>query len=202
VLHPSPRPSGRASPLCGVGIRLRHVTIIDAHAAKRALDLYFTPLEDFARLQQRRETAVRSAFQVLLHDCARQVGWKPVPEYPLLRNSRASLRADGALVDEFNLPQRLWEAKDIADQLEKEIRKKVQLGYPRRNILFQLRDRAVLYQKGERVLASSIVKPEPLTDVLRAFLNYQEPVIVEWEKAGAEFKPNLRHRDASEAHRT
>lgn len=47
---------------------------------RKALDLYARSLADFAALGVTPETAVRSAFQVLLDDCARQIGWKLVPE--------------------------------------------------------------------------------------------------------------------------
>jgi predicted helicase len=158
---------------------------------KKALDLYQQSLADFARLGAKHETAVRSAFQVLLDDCARQCGWKLVPEYPVLRRGRHPLRVDGAVMSQFNLPHGLWEAKDADDDLEKEIKAKFALGYPRRNILFQAPDRAILYQNGKRVLDCGLARPEQLTDVLRAFLDYEEPALDEWEKASAEFKDRI-----------
>ena len=101
------------------------------------------------------------------------------------------LRADGALVDEFNLPHGFWEAKESADDLDKEIKAKFALGYPQWNILFQSPDRAVLYQNGSRVLDTGLAKSEQLTDVLRAFLTYEEPSLDEWEKATGEFKDRI-----------
>ena len=158
---------------------------------KKALEAYQQSLAEFRLRGVQHETAVRSAFQVLLDECARQVGWKLVPEYPLLRQGRMPLRADGALVDEFNLPHGFWEAKDKADDLEKEIKAKFALGYPQRNILFQSPDRAVLYQNGARVLDTGLTKPEQLTDTLRAFFGYEEPAYDNWEKASAEFKDRI-----------
>jgi predicted helicase len=114
-----------------------------------------------------------------------------VPEYPLQRHGRMPLRADGALVDEFNLPHGFWEAKDSGDDLDKEIKAKFALGYPQRNILFQSPDRAVLYQNGSRVLDTGLTKPEQLTDTLRAFLTCQEPSLDEWERATGEFKDRI-----------
>jgi len=158
---------------------------------QKALDAYFQSLVEFERRGVSHETAVRSAFQALLDDCARQVGWKLVPEYPLHRRGRMPLRADGALVDEFNLPHGFWEAKDSADNLEKEIQKKFALGYPQRNILFQAPDRAVLYQNGSRVFDTRLGTPEGLTDILRPFLQYEEPDYDDWDKASAEFKDRI-----------
>ena len=159
--------------------------------SRKALENYTRSLEEFASLGVSRETAVRSAFQSLLDDCARQVGWKLVPQYPLQRHGRMPLRADGALVDEFNLPHGFWEAKDSGDDLDKEIKAKFALGYPQRNILFQAPDRAVLYQNGSRVLDTGLGKPEQLTDTLRAFLTYEEPSLDEWERATGEFKDRI-----------
>ncbi|HXP61283.1 MAG TPA: hypothetical protein VN829_12380, partial [Dongiaceae bacterium] len=85
---------------------------------KKALDAYEQSLAAFRQRGVHNETAVRSAFQVLLDDCARQCGWKVVPEYAVLRKGRRPLRVDGALVDQFNLSHGLWEAKDSADDLE------------------------------------------------------------------------------------
>jgi predicted helicase len=158
---------------------------------RKSLDNYVRALDAFSARGIKRETAVRSAFQGLLDDCTRQVGWKLVPEYPLQRHGRMPLRADGAVVDEFNLPRGFWEAKDSADDLEKEIKRKFELGYPKRNILFQSPDRAVLYQDGNRVLETALAEPEQLTDVLRAFLTYQEPAYDDWEKASSEFKDRI-----------
>jgi len=101
------------------------------------------------------------------------------------------LRVDGALVDQFNLSHGLWEAKDSADDLEKEIKAKFALGYPQWNILFQSPERAILYQNGKRVLDSGLVHPEQITDTLRAFLGYQEPALDEWEQASLEFKERI-----------
>ncbi len=160
--------------------------------SRKALDLYARSLADFAHLGVTHETAVRSAFQVLLDDCARQIGWKLVPEYPLRRpGSRQPLRADGALVDGYNLAHGLWEAKDTGDDLEREIKKKLALGYPSTNLLFQSPSRAVLYQNGQRVLDTPLNDSGQLTDALRAFLGYEEPAIAEWDAASVEFKERI-----------
>ncbi len=96
------------------------------------------------------ETAVRLAFQPRLETCARQFDWKLVPEYALRRKGQADAKADGALLDLYGLNHGLWEAKDSADDLDKEIKRKFALGYPKQNILFWQPDHAVLYQNGAK----------------------------------------------------
>jgi len=116
----------------------------------KAVTAYYDSLAKFAGLGVTHETAVRSAFQELLEHCARQFDWKLVPEYAIKRKDHANAVADGALLDHYGLNHGLWEAKDSADDLDKEIRHKFSIGYPRQNILFWQPDRAVLYREGER----------------------------------------------------
>lgn len=164
---------------------------VSATPPRKALENYQRALAAFAQRGVEHEMAVRSAFQVLLDDCARPHGWKLVPEYAVLRTGRRPLRVDGALLDEFNLWHGLWEAKDSSDDLDKEIKVKFALGYPRRNIVFQSPDRAVLYQNGKRVLDTKLATLEQITDVLRAFFSYEEPAWEEWERASTEFKERI-----------
>ena len=42
----------------------------------------------------------------------------------------------------------MWEAKDIHDNLEREVRHKLALGYPDKNIIFQAPTQAILVQSG------------------------------------------------------
>ena len=62
-----------------------------------------------------------------------------MPEYQLKGKSGKAIQPDGAVVDSLSQVLRygLWEAKDSADDLEKEIKAKFAAGYPRDNILFQ-----------------------------------------------------------------
>ena len=116
----------------------------------KAVASYYESLAKFAKLGIKHETAVRSAFQELLEHCARQFDWKLVPEYRIKRKGQADASADGALLDNYGLNHGLWEAKDSDDGLDKEIKHKFSIGYPKQNILFWQPDRAVLYQNSER----------------------------------------------------
>ena len=99
---------------------------------------------------------------------------------------------DGALLDTFTLRRGYWEAKDLGDDLEKEIKKKFELGYPRNNIIFQSPERAILFQNGVRQgLNEDITEPNNLIDLLKEFFAYREPQHQEWETAVAEFTPRI-----------
>ena len=134
----------------------------------KAVSAYYDSLAKFAKLGIKHETAVRSAFQELLEHCARQFDWKLVPEYAIKRKGQADAKADGALLDNYGLNHGLWEAKDSADDLEKEIKHKFAVGYPKQNILFWQPDRAVLYQNGERFYEADLTKPDNLVHILDA----------------------------------
>ena len=98
---------------------------------------YYETLERFGRAKFDNEGNIRGAFEDLLKKCARQFEWFLVPEYQLARTGKHPLRTDAALPDAFNLPRAYWEAKDSKDDLRVEMEKKLALGYPRTNILFQ-----------------------------------------------------------------
>jgi predicted helicase len=152
---------------------------------------YYDNLEKFAKLGIKHETAVRSAFHELLEHCARQFDWKLVPEFAIKRKGQADAKADGALLDNYGLNHGLWEAKDSADDLDKEIKHKFSVGYPKQNILFWQPDRAVLYQNGEQFYEADLAKPDDLVHILTLFLEFAPPAIAEWEKAVEEFKDKV-----------
>jgi predicted helicase len=158
------------------------------HAPVKA---YYHALERFGRGNFDNEGNIRSAFEHLLGKCARQFDWTVIPEYKISRKGQNPAFVDAALVDEFNLPRAYWEAKDSKDDLETEVRKKFQAGYPRTNILFQSPSRAILYQNGLIAFDDDITQPEKLVDVLRQLFEYSEPHIREWEAAVNEFSARI-----------
>ncbi len=127
---------------------------------------YYQALGHFGHLYVDHEMAVRSAFQDLLSKCGRKVHLTLVPEYRIERACGSSVIVDGALVDTFRLPHGYWEAKDEKDDLEKEVKLKLDKGYPRDNIIFQSPTRAILYQAGMRVRSSPCGADTPVRVVL------------------------------------
>ena len=171
----------------------------------KAVAAYYDSLEKFDRLGIKHEGAVRSAFQELLEQCARQFDWKLVPECAIKRKGQADAKADGAFHSlsasdgeragvrcrPSCLNRGLWEAKVSADDLDKEIKNKFAIGYPKQNILFWQPDRAVLYQNSERFYEADLTKPEDLVHVLKLSLEFAPPAIAEWEKAVEEFREKV-----------
>ncbi|MEO7300841.1 MAG: hypothetical protein ABI042_19925 [Verrucomicrobiota bacterium] len=89
---------------------------------------YYENLKKFEKLGMKHEGAVSSAFHELLEVCARQFDWKLVPQYPIKRKGKLPLKADGALVDNFNLSHGIWEARDSNDDLEKKSKQSLPLA--------------------------------------------------------------------------
>jgi predicted helicase len=156
----------------------------DSHKSIRE---YYRSLTQYSLLEATHEGAVKAAFCTLLAQCARQFEWTVLGEYELARARQRALRVDGAIVDRWKLARGYWEAKDEHDDLALEAKKKIALGYPTDNILFQAPERAILYQNGKRVLDESLTQPETLVDILKEFFRYEPPAFAEWERAVDDF---------------
>ncbi len=114
-----------------------------------------------------------------------------VEEYQFKGTAKQPLRADGALVDDLTLVHGLWEAKDTADDLQREIKSKVAKGYPLTNILFQSPSRAVLYQDNRIAFDADITAPEKLIEVLQLFCEHKQAHEVDWETAVTRFAEKI-----------
>jgi len=153
---------------------------------------YYNALNQYGQLNISHETAVREAFGSLLDTCAKQFKWKLVHEFPISLPKSKRIIVDGALLDAFTIKHGYWEAKDLKDKLENEIKKKLELGYPRDNIIFQSPERAILYQNGVRQgLNEDITSGENLVELLKRFFSYRKPEHEEWERAVEEFTPRI-----------
>lgn len=151
---------------------------------------YYAALKQYSLLHVTHEGAVRDAFGALLGACAQQHKWTLINEYEVRRKKKL-LRVDGAVVDPWSLAHGFWEAKDEDDDLAVEAKKKIDLGYPTDNIIFQAPDRAILYQSGKRVLDEPLTEAPVLVRVLKEFFRYEPPQYEEWERAVADFKEQV-----------
>ncbi|MBN2304908.1 MAG: N-6 DNA methylase [Anaerolineae bacterium] len=156
----------------------------------KAVKTYYAEMERFAAQDVTHEMAVRSAFQNLLADAARKKQWTLVPEQTVGLNGK-TVRPDGTLRDQWQLPHGYWEAKDSADDLDTEIRRKRDSGYPFNNILFEDTRQGVLFQHHSEVLRADLTDPHQLADLLNHFLAYREPVIDDFERAVGEFQEQI-----------
>ncbi|MDM8557997.1 type ISP restriction/modification enzyme [Candidatus Parabeggiatoa sp. HSG14] len=144
------------------------------------------------------EGAVAPAFATILRHCAGQFDLQLVEQYPINRDGKRPIRTDGTLLDQFELRHGVWEAKDIKDNLAKEIKQKFKQGYPDDNILFQTPQRLVLWQDGREVFNEDItLNPNLLIDGLTLFFGYNPPAYEQWFDAVLAFKDKVKeHGDA------
>ena len=164
------------------------LTLKPTHAPIKA---YYETLATFGRAHFDNEGNIREAFGDLLKRCARPFDWTLVPEYQLTRTGKHPLRIDAALLNEFNLAQGFWDAKDTKDSLRVEAEKKFAFGYPRTNILFQTPTHALLYQDGYIKFNGEISDPVKLVDVLRLFFEHRQPHQEDWDRAVREFSERI-----------
>ncbi len=157
-------------------------------ATHKVVKDYFAEINRLTQLGLVHEGAVAPAFANLLRAAAQPFGWTLAEQYARkLRGGRA-IRIDGALLDSFRLAHGYWEAKDSADDLDVEIRRKLAAGYPEDNILFQAPDRMVVIQQGQRVWDGPIGEADALIAGLRVFFAYRPPAFADWQQAVEEFK--------------
>ncbi len=167
------------------------MTTLTLKPTHKAVLSYYSQLRNFKEMNVANEGALAPVFADLLEHCARQFNWTLVEQYPFKRNGK-TLRADGALVDRFNLPHGIWEAKDSGDDLAKEIKKKFEAGYPSDNILFQAPDHIIIFQNDREVFNDPITNPQFLIRALKIFFEeYQPREFLQWEKAADEFKDQV-----------
>ncbi len=162
-------------------------TTVGTAALKSAINTYYKELKEFEGVNVDYELAVRSAFQNLLANTARNVNWTLIPEQTIEGN----IRPDGVLRDHFNLKRGFWVAKGPKSDLEREIQKKKQDGYPLTNTIFENTKRAILFQNKQRVFDFDLQNPHEVGDLLKQFFAYTEPDIVNFEAAVQEFKERI-----------
>ena len=98
---------------------------------------------------------------------------------------------DGTVKDVLRMAHGYWEAKDLHDDLDAEIQKKLNRGYPRNNILFENSDTAVLFQNGGEAMRVDMTRPGELHRLIRRFLDFELPQIEDFRKAREQFRRDL-----------
>ena len=110
-----------------------------------------------------------------------------VPELPV----PSGVVPDGTVKDTLRMARGYWEAKDSRDDLDAEITRKFDRGYPRDNIIFEDSRTAVLIQNREEAMRADMSRPGDLHRLIRRFLDYEMPQIEEFRQAQTQFKADL-----------
>ncbi len=136
------------------------------------------------------ETALRHAFQNLLDGTARLHNWQFIAELGAKAGGH-TIRPDGTVRDANSLPRGYWEAKDSRDDLTREIDRKIRLGYPVNNTIFEDTTRAVLYQDRSPVFEANLTDPLDVSNLLHRFYAHTEPEIRGFEEAVEQFEKRV-----------
>jgi predicted helicase len=140
----------------------------------------------------KKETAIRSAFLNLLNEYAKQKGLMIVTEVTIkATNSNKNVTPDGTLKDVLRQDWGYWESKDESDNLDDEIKKKFEKGYPKENILFEDSKTAVLIQNGIEIMRVPFSDAEKLHRLLNAFISFERPEVTHFRKAIEHFKEDI-----------
>ena len=135
------------------------------------------------------ELVIRPAFQNCLAEYCRAHREK-LTLVPELRTP-AGVIPDGTVKDTLRMARGYWEAKDSHDDLDAEIVRKFNLGYPQENILFEDSRTAALIQSGEQAMRVDMTRPGELHRLIQRFLDYELPQIGEFRQARQQFKTDL-----------
>ncbi|MCL2743959.1 MAG: N-6 DNA methylase [Planctomycetaceae bacterium] len=160
----------------------------------QSIQIYYSEIEKASRYSgSEKETALRTAFVNLINEYAKSNDLVLVPELSTESQGDETLTVipDGTLKDILRQDWGYWEAKDTDDNLDEEIRKKFNLGYPNDNILFEDTQTAVLFQSGKEVLRCTISDEKKLDYLLKAFVKYDKPDVKDFRKALEFFKQDV-----------
>lgn len=137
------------------------------------------------------EGVVSEAFKDLLKAWSKQSNLVFVSQYGFQSTQKNLIRPDGTILHDLRVPLGYWEAKDTADDLDDEIRKKLAKGYPQDNIIFENSHTAVLIQNRQEVMRASMTDVEHLGRLVRLFFGYERQEIADFRKAVRQFTQDL-----------
>jgi len=157
--------------------------------SKQSILNYYNKLDQYKRFGgTRNESSIRRAFTNLLEEYCLPKNLIPVDEVQLKQSAK---RPDGTVKNALKLDWGYWESKDLKDKLDEEIEKKIAIGYPTFNILFENSEEIVLWQRDKEAMRGSMYDAEFLHRILSAFVEYERPEITEFNTAVEKFKEDI-----------
>jgi len=141
----------------------------------------------------RKETSIRNAFERLLNDYCKPRNYLLIPELDFKTKFNTTVFPDGTVKDAIRLEHGWWESKDQYDNLDKEIEKKFEKGYPDENILFEDSQTAVLIQHGREQLRVLMKDADKLDGLLNTFVDYERSEVRDFRSAITKFKEDIPH---------
>jgi predicted helicase len=157
-----------------------------------AIQQYYKELEKIIHYGgTKKETAIRNSFYNLLNEFAHSKDLMLIPEISTKNKAGKLITPDGTIKDSIRNDWGYWESKDETDDINEEIKKKFEKGYPSDNILFEDSQTAVLYQHGQEVMRKDMRDEEELHKILTCFLSYERPEVHDFREAIEHFKLDI-----------
>ena len=113
--------------------------------------IYYTKIEEIRRYHSDAGN-ISTAFFTLLNSIASTHNLSVITQHSFKNKKDKLITPYGTIKNSIGIDFGYWEAKDHKDDIHKEIDKKLNIGYPTENILFENGKTAVLYQEGIKVL--------------------------------------------------
>jgi len=155
----------------------------------QSINNYYNKINQYKRFGgTRNETSVRRAFANLLEEYCLPKNLILVDEVQLKHSAK---RPDGTVKNALQLDYGFWESKDPKDKLDEEIDKKIEIGYPTFNLLFENSEQIVLIQQGDEKMRGEMKDPDFLHRILTAFVEYERPEITDFRIAVEKFKEDI-----------
>jgi predicted helicase len=136
------------------------------------------------------EAVISQKFGDLIDGYCRKRNLMLVPQIDIKTKEGRLVRPDGTIKNVLRLDYGYWESKANVD-LDEEIRKKFNAGYPRTNILFEDSKTAILYQQGEETARADIRDAAALERLLTAFISYEHPEVRSFNEAVQRFRRDI-----------
>ncbi len=160
--------------------------------SQHAINQYYAEIEKIVDFSgSKRESTIRTAFKNLLNEFAKPKGLMIVDEAWVKGTKGKNVKPDGILKDALRQDWGYWESKDEDDNIDDEIKKKFDKGYPKDNILFEDSMTVVLFQNGYEILRVSISEPYSLERIINIFIKYERPEIKDFREAIEHFKQDI-----------
>jgi predicted helicase len=147
--------------------------------------------EDYTLRREQKGDGNTQCFYYLLNEYAHSKDLMLIAEISTKNKQGKIITPDGTLKDNIRNDWGYWESKDESDDINEEIRKKFDKGYPSDNILFEDSHTAVLYQHGEEVMRRNMQDEDQLHQILTLFLSYERPEVHDFREAIEHFKQDI-----------
>lgn len=162
--------------------------------SRKIIQDYYLKVEKVKQYSgSRKENQIRSAFELLLGQLANNHNLELISnlEYRTTKHGSPVI-PDGTLKDALRQDWGYWESKDEFDDLDKEIRKKIdQDGYPTSNIIFEDGQTIVLFQRNHEIDRCKVHDEQSFERLLDTFLSYEPREVQDFHGAIEKFKLDL-----------